>query len=204
MKYLVILFSLLLLSETLVAQSGSDDNFRRFRAFPAFGFNASQVDGDDLAGFKKFGIHVGAGVHIMFDKRMSLSTEILFNQRGSRSGLTKNNTGPEINMTLNYADMVAMFNYHDKERMIFSAGLYLGSLVNAKLDGDVFNPDLQDNMGRFEVGYTAGLTVLVIKKLGFSLRYSGSINSIGTDEISNLPKNSMRNRSITLRTSYLF
>lgn len=194
--------AVLLLLANVQAKSQNVEDDRRFRGFPILGINASQVDGDNLAGFHKPGLHAGAGVFVMLDERsrMSLSMEILFNQKGSR---TRPGISPPDKLLLNYIDVPIQFSYHDKERMIFSAGMSYGNLFSIRrvLDGI----EQQDNAGLFEsneFGYLLTATFLVQTKLGIGVRYSGSLISFG--EANNPLVSGLTNRAITLRTSYIF
>jgi hypothetical protein len=108
-------------------------------------------------------------------------------------------------MNLSYAEVPIQFNYHDKDRLIFGAGFYAAALVKAKLQQNGLEiPGAEDAFERREFGYLITATFLIKKKLGIGIRYSATLNSIGTSGISNLPKNKMRNRGMTLRTMYLF
>jgi len=48
------------------------------------GFNLTQVEGDEVHGFKKPGLNIGAGVLIPFKKNWDISMEVIFNQKGAR------------------------------------------------------------------------------------------------------------------------
>jgi hypothetical protein len=193
-----LLLSLMLSGSLLQAQGQKADP--RFRGYPVVGFNISQIDGDLLAGFHKPGLQAGAGVYAFLDQqsRMSLSMEILFNQKGSR---TRPGSFPVYKFLLNYVDLPVQFNYHDKDRMIFSGGFSYGRLFGAtdslKLDDSttsVFAPR--------EFGYLVTATFLVKENIGIGLRYSGSLATFG--EAINPKVKGLTNRAITIRGSYIF
>jgi hypothetical protein len=80
-----------------------------------FGGNACQVDGDECYGFKKFGVHAGAGALIpIFNSsglNLDVGLEVLFNQKGAykRDSITHNSTFPyAYNLKLNYAEIPLM------------------------------------------------------------------------------------------------
>ncbi|MCF8331934.1 MAG: hypothetical protein K9H84_05735, partial [Bacteroidales bacterium] len=50
------------------------------------GTNLSQVDGDEIYGFHKFGLNVGASAIIPIDDRWSVSLETLYSEKGSFRG----------------------------------------------------------------------------------------------------------------------
>ena len=80
-----------------------------------FGGNACQVDGDECYGFKKFGIHAGAGALVPIVSQqnfsMDVALEVLFNQKGAykRDAYVSNSTYPyAYNLKLNYAEIPLM------------------------------------------------------------------------------------------------
>lgn len=200
LKY--ILASILALLFSLVSAQQNEE-LNRFRAYPVFGFNMTQVDGDDLAGFNKLGVHAGVGVNFMFNSKFSTSVEILFNQKGSKSQANSDNAS--LKLILNYAEVPIQLNYHDKDRMIFGAGFSVGNLVSSKLAIDgVDDPGIDDALERWEFTYMATMTILIKGHAGLGFRYSASINSIGKSDVSNLKGNNMRNKVISIRGSYHF
>ncbi len=199
---LSLLLPALLLFDTLPALAQSQKPPQRFRGYPVLGMNASQVDGDNLAGFHKPGFHAGGGVFVMLDNRarMSLSMELLYNQKGAR---TRPGRFPLDKLTLNYLDLPLQFNYHDKERMIFSGGFSLGTLFGATriLDGIEQQDDIELYEPR-EFGYLVGATYVIQDHYGIGLRYSGSLVSFG--ESNNPLVSGLINRAVTFRASYIF
>ncbi len=107
------------------------------------GGSLTQVDGDELYGYRKVGANAGLGVLLPFsfrkgddEKNWGLSMEILFNQKGSRE---KNYTGinfcdtcpPEIpcdpdmkyHLKMNYVSIPLVLNYTDKNGWSLGLGV---------------------------------------------------------------------------------
>ena len=63
-----------------------------------FGGNACQVDGDECFGFRRFGIHAGAGALIPIvsvnNFTMDIGLEVLFNQKAPTSATPSPPTAP--------------------------------------------------------------------------------------------------------------
>lgn len=100
------------------------------------GGNACQVDGDECFGFKKFGVHAGAGALIPVYTSPSVSLdvglEVLFNQKGAykKRAYTSNSTFPyAYNLKLNYAEIPLMFYVTDKDRYSLGVGFSYGHIV---------------------------------------------------------------------------
>ena len=98
----------------------------RFRASILVGFNASQIDGDELAGFNKAGINVGGQVNIVLDRndwvgRFQPSVGIGFTQLGSAPSNNDNELYRSQRFNLAYAQIPVMIHYID-QRWVFSAG----------------------------------------------------------------------------------
>ena len=96
------------------------------------GGNACQVDGDECYGFKKFGVHAGAGALIPLTNWMDVGLEVLFNQKGAfkRNAITSNSTFPyAYNLKLNYAEIPIMIYLTDKDAVSVGLGVSYGRLV---------------------------------------------------------------------------
>ena len=108
------------------------------------GGNASQVDGDECFGFKKFGVHAGAGALIPLTSWMDVGLEVLFNQKGAykRNAITSNSTFPyAYNLRLNYAEIPVMIYLTDKDAVSVGLGVSYGRLVGLTelKDGEPFD-----------------------------------------------------------------
>ncbi len=113
---------------------------QRIHAFVSSGITASQIEGDELQGFKHFGYTggVGALVSISNNNRWGLSVETLYSQRGSY-----NNSGNpySIKLTLHYIDIPVMVHIQDPYGgMLFGLGLDYGRLVQQPHNVMKYNP----------------------------------------------------------------
>ena len=104
------------------------------------GGNACQVDGDECYGYKKLGIHAGAGALIPITSFMDIGLEVLFNQKGAykRDAITSNSTYPyAYNLKLNYAEVPLMIYLTDKDKYSIGIGVSYGRIVglNEKNNG---------------------------------------------------------------------
>jgi hypothetical protein len=187
---------LALCNQSLQAQR--PDQNSRFRGYPVLGLNLSQVDGDNHVGFTKVGLQGGAGVFVMLDKnsRVSLSMEILYNQKGAR---TNPGRKPVERLTLHYVDVPLQLSYHDRDRMIFSAGLAYGNQFGSIGQIEGLTASSFDNP---EVSFLVTATFVLRQHIGLGLRYSGTLGDLG--EPVNPIAEGLIHRAVTFRTSYIF
>ena len=92
----------------------------------------SQVDGDECYGFKKIGVHAGAGALIPLTNWMDVGLEVLFSQKGAykRDSLVSNSTYPyAYNLKLNYVEVPLMLYVTDKDAVSFGIGASYGRIV---------------------------------------------------------------------------
>ncbi len=202
---IIIFLTLALSYQALYAQINAgkpDDNtFRVFEGGVAAGVNFSQVDGDNYAGFNKIGLNAGPLVHINFNANWSLSLEIDYSQKGSKTKPDPNNYNTFI-MQLHYVEVPALINYNDKNRLIFQAGAAYGRLFYsyAEASGIPFEGTYEND----EISYVIGGTFLLgeLKHWGVNVRYQGSVTSVGAPM--NVNAVGLVNRLITFRGIYYF
>ena len=93
----------------------------------------SQVDGDECYGFKKIGVHAGAGALIPLTSFMDVGLEVLFNQKGANKADSLNlhlgaYTGT-YNLKLNYVEVPLMLYFTDKDAFSIGIGASYGRIV---------------------------------------------------------------------------
>ncbi len=98
------------------------------------GLNLSQVDGDEVVGYRKLGFNTGVGAILPIGGQWSISVETLFSQKGAykKYPLEYNDSLglPYYNLRLNYAEVPIMLHYNDKNKLIFGLGFSYGRLVD--------------------------------------------------------------------------
>ncbi len=174
-------------------------NAQDIRAVLIGGINMAQVDGDNIAGFNKFGLNVGGGAHWFFNDKFSLNFEILFAQKGSSSVPVAGVVITPTKFKLNYAEVPILFNYHDKGKVSFGAGLGIGTLVKEEIS--INGSPLQSSLARQDITILLDGTVKLTEKLSFNLRYGYSIFSIGEYQRRNLFNNLFSVRLAYMLTS---
>ena len=180
MLRIIILTFLLLQSFLLLAQPEQ----RIFNATIVAGFNASQIDGDNTAGYRKIGLNVGARAGVILSKRWETSFEILFSQQGAQTQLVRG-IPRAFNCQLNYISVPLMIHFKDWEiinannrlyqRFWFGAGISYNRLMGGFIDdpnGKIFVADITGNpFKKNHVTLLADINFFFTRNWGINLRY---------------------------------
>lgn len=191
---------------------------QRINAYVTAGVTLSQIEGDELKGFKQGCMNGGVGALAVLDSRniWYLSVEALFAQRGSF-----NNTGDPYNtsLRLSYVDIPLLLHYRDPYGGIMAGlGLSYGRLVeqphsNIAYTPNYFIPDTSDmNFLSNDLSVVADVRFFVWKSLMANLRWQYSLIPIKrdwkfTEYVGNQVKthtNNCYSHSLTLRLLWLF
>lgn len=200
-------FTMLFSSTTLSAQEAVE---RRFKGGIIGGFNISQIEGDEAAGYNKIGLQGGLRVAIILKERMDLGIEMLFSQRGS-AARNQNQGAFPFKLTLNYIEVPVLLNYMDWQaedkdyyKLHFHAGFSYGRLISFSTDDNQLT-SLGDFFRDNDVSWIGGATYYVNKNLGITARYSRSIYPFFVaDEMTTPNANSLIGYQISFQTVYMF
>ncbi|MDP2723452.1 MAG: outer membrane beta-barrel protein [Bacteroidales bacterium] len=183
------------------------------------GLNLTQVEGDEVAGFKKPGLNVGAGVLIPFGKKWDLSFEVTYNQKGANEGVQYHDTVNNIPTTgayklrLNYAEIPVLIHFTDKDLLTIGAGFAYGQLVGVqewehgrKVESTSLN---SNTYNRSDFSYLIDVRIKIKGPLKFSFRYQNSLAKIRTREFINNSTGAIwtrdqYNKVLTFRLIYVF
>ena len=179
-------------------------NSQNIRAGILAGFNATQVDGDNLAGYSKFGWNFGGLAIVPLSERFSVSLEILYSQKGSKSKPSRNNPTKSFLMKVDYADVPLLFNYHDRNLM-FGAGVDIGTVVRYKeeIDG-IENVFSTIPTKRRDYSLILNGIYFVNPHFGINVRWAYSIVPFAFSNISNKPNKGQYHNMITFRLVFVF
>jgi len=130
------------------------------------GFNASQINGDDLAGYNKLGLHGGLKVGYLIKPKLHLATELLYSQRGSSSRVSFGSPVEEVSINLSYFDMPVTVSFLDwyvedsyyKVRADF--GLSYGYLFQASAQNSFFEDDVEQ-FSNHDLSFLAGIAYII-------------------------------------------
>lgn len=177
-----IFFALWLLCAAASAQTSP-----RFGAGVIAGLTASQIDGDQSAGYNKLGLQAGLRGLTRLGRRTDLSIEFLYAQRGSQNTLFNN--GQQLSpfrLTLNYVEIPVQLHYKDWYiedddngfwRVSFNAGLSYARFINAKTanDGSALYDVVPDYLKKNDISLLLGANFFTNRHWGFTFRYVRSL-----------------------------
>ncbi len=209
--FIVILLIIIGISQPLSAQI--------IKGEALLGFNLTQVEGDEVYGFRKPGLNIGAGVLIPFKKNWDVSMEVTFNQKGARQkpqysdSLSSGQviTG-EYKLRLNYVEIPVMVFYTDKEFISIGAGFSWGRLVGIQEweHGNLVKTTTV-NSGTYDkndFSYIIDARIRIKGPLKFGVRYQNSMMKIRTREFIDLSGNTWTrdqySKVLTFRLIYIF
>lgn len=216
-KLLIVLFAIFIsISKDVTAQMFLGEAF--------VGLNICQVDGDQMMGYFKKGLHAGVGVITpVYQKRnfsIELSLEVLYNQKGAKQGqkydtiisATQQRLTGEYDLRLHYGEVPLMVYFTDKKFFSGGVGLSYARLMGMKEYEHGVETGVTLNSGEYnrdEFNILAEVKIRVWKRLKLAVRYSYSLNPIRTRTFTNLqgvttgPYNQFNNM-FTFRIAYVF
>ena len=164
---------ILLTISSLSAQRGFDLSL-------VAGLNASQIAGDQLAGFDKLGINSGLKIGYRIKSKMDLNFEMLFSQKGS---IAKRRYvapgGNRMNTTLSYLDFPLYITYNDwyqDSGDYFKVGFHGGFSYSYLLGRRLNNEKIEnvEDLRNFDVMALLGVHYSFTEKWTLLIRYSNS------------------------------
>ncbi len=163
-------------------------NAQAFKAEIIGGTNISQVDGDEVFGFLKYGVNMGLGVVMPIHKNWSLSFETLYTQKGSRLGkVYSDSLDGSYKLHLNYAEVPFLIQYTDRDRASAGIGFSWGRLVAVNEWKNGYRVDsvtlLDGPFSRNDWQILADLRLKLYKNLRLNARYAYSMKKIATRNV---------------------
>lgn len=172
MKNLALIFTLSILSNVIFAQD------HKFHLLASLGANASQVNGDKLAGFDKFGLNTGLGIRRNLSLKSGIQLEFLYSEKGSRDVVTTQNPVPDTIFQFNYIDIPIVYTHTIYPKLNLELGIY-NSIRTKATYGDFVNSfDRTSIIRSTDHGLIGGLNYQLFEHLSVNARVSQSIFDI--------------------------
>ncbi len=201
MKYIILALSFFLLFEASVFS-------QQIRGAICGGFNISQVDGDEVWGWKKYGFNVGPSAIIPFVEKWSVVLETIYTQKGSyqKPQFAEPKTG-EYKLILDYVEVPVLVMFTDKGFMSGGMGFSWGRIVDFQEyeHGDQVGWDSPYGpYKRDDVNILLDVRFPVYKRLNVNFRYAYSLAKIRTRTFLTGEVRDQFNTSLTFRLIYVF
>ncbi len=192
---------------------------QRIKGAVLVGTNLTQVDGDEIYGYSKFGLNLGVMAIVPLPKNFSFSIETIFSQKGSQQKAQYESTDSTGNvftgaykLSLNYLEVPFLVRYTDRDKISFGTGFSYGRLVGVKEyehGKRVETTTLNDGpYNKSDINVLADLEFRIYKKLKFDIRYAYSVAKIRTREFTdirglNLHTRKQYNNVLSFRIMYV-
>lgn len=157
---------------------------QKFGGALILGMNASQIDGDQLAGYDKPGLTGGLQISYALKKPWHTAIELLYSQRGSQTDFLVNNGGPRRQIDLKYIEIPLMAKYEDwyiqdgnYYKVNAEAGLSYGYLFNAYTAEDNEKEPIDDFL-KHDISFLFGGNYYFNKRLGVGFRYTRALTKL--------------------------
>lgn len=152
---------------------------QRFNTGIVAGFAATQVSGDQLAGFDKPGFQFGALVSADISQKFDLSFQILYTQKGSKkkSRVDQGDFRYYL-LKLNYIEVPLLFTYKNSKRFHIESGISYGRLVSSSEEdetGDIGNIPDRKKFNNYEMGFLIGMNYMLFENFYMNLQATNSI-----------------------------
>lgn len=203
--FAVTFFALMLIGADVLAQ--------QIRGGFTVGMNTSQLDGDEIYGFRKYGFHGGAIGTVPLKKNFLLSLETLYSQKGAYHP-RRTQYYRQYRVELDYVEIPIILQYNDKDMFTVGAGFAYGRLINVKewehgerttttLFGENAHYDRADYLALLDIKFR------IIQRLSMNVRYQYSLDKIrvahfNDDFQQTFWSRKQYNNNITFRIAYMF
>jgi hypothetical protein len=207
-------FPVLLTTLFLFPSAAQSQSAQRFKAGIIAGLTASQIDGDESAGYHKVGWQAGLRGAVILKPKQQASIEILYTQRGCRN---EPETFPYFSTTLDYIEVPVQWHYSDWlaeaaddadnfYRIQLNVGLSYGRLLGYKDKyEDGFGiaaalPDLNEN----SFCAMLGATFFATRHLGVTFRWHRALNNLYNPGDGGNYASSLNEHFLAFQATYLF
>lgn len=152
------------------------------------GVNATQVDGDEVYGYHKFGLNLGAAAIVPIKRNWSVTLENVYSEKGShqRARSTDSLDG-SYDLKINYLDVPVLLQYTDKGIVTFGLGGSWGGMVKIyeqRNGNEVTSTTLTSGIyRRSDLNFLMNVKFRLVKRLHFDVRYAYSLRPIATREV---------------------
>lgn len=154
---------------------------QRFGAGIVAGINASQIQGDDSAGYNRLGVRAGVRGIARLTEKTEFGLDLLYSQRGSSSELVPNNNFLIYVIHLDYIEVPVWYSFKDwlapdgYYRVQGYVGLTYGRLFNSRVKEIAVLEDEQVNFAQNDLSVSLGAAFRTSRRFSLGLNYNRSV-----------------------------
>ena len=151
------------------------------------GLSTSQVGGDDLGGFNKAGLLVGAFVNKSISELLSGQMEITYIHKGSNNPNMNDSEHKDYgqeDISSSYIEVPLLLQYQQNSKLIIEGGVQLAYLINGyynDLNGKIPIYSV-DPFIKYDFGLLLGIDYRYSEHISLNTRLSNSILPIGAED----------------------
>jgi hypothetical protein len=157
-----------------------------FKGGLIFGITGSQMDGDTLGGYNKFGITAGFFIRHDISNKFAIRSDYKYIMKGAATRLNSKDVTEGYSQTLHYVEVPVTCIYTISKRLECEAGLALAMLL---YDSRVIYSDgsiEKSNMNKYDLSAVFGITYLYTESIHINLKLDYSTRVVSL----NYPTNS--------------
>jgi hypothetical protein len=115
----------------IILTTAQESMGQKIRGGFVLGFNKSQVDGDEIYGYRKYGFYGGAVGIIPLKKNFLFSLETIYSQKGAYQPV-RTSYYRQYRLDLNYVEVPFLIQYNDRDIFTIGTGMAYARLVEVK------------------------------------------------------------------------
>jgi len=151
------------------------------------GLSTSQVGGDDLGGFNKAGLLVGAFVNKSISELLSGQMEMTFIHKGSDNPNMKDSEHKDYSqedISSSYIEIPLLLQYQQNSKLIIEGGVQLAYLINGYYNDSYGKIPIYsvDPFIEYDFGLLLGIDYRYSEHISLNTRLSNSILPIGAED----------------------
>ena len=141
------------------------------------GITGSQMDGDNLDGFNKFGFSGGVFGSRSFNDLWGMQVELKFIMKGAAKPVT--NSDPTIyKMALNYYELPILVTLNSAKKIKLESGFAIGYISKASFTDNDGTRIITSQFNKTEISWIAGVYYILNEKFSANLKFSYSIKRV--------------------------
>lgn len=137
---------------------------------------ATQIHGDGIAGYNKFGLEFGVSVQSPITEKIIFQPELLYFQKGSRS---RADSPYLIKFKLNYLELPMLLGYEINENIQLQGGPSFGYFLNGSVYSGGLSSSVTGKINKVDLSFMLGGSYRFLANTSIKVRYSISVLPIG-------------------------